>query len=68
MIEPAEIEGSVGAEGIHSGEPSKTFKSGRICATPDCRTVLSIYNSGNYCSLHEPNPLGRLHVFPNSAA
>ena len=27
---------------------------GRVCATPDCATILSVYNSSEFCSLHEP--------------
>ncbi|MFN2543455.1 MAG: hypothetical protein ABR600_02640 [Actinomycetota bacterium] len=30
------------------------FESGRVCDHPPCATVLSVYNSAEYCSLHEP--------------
>lgn len=35
-------------------KPSKTNKvqEKRICQHSDCKTVLSIYNFDNYCSLH----------------
>jgi hypothetical protein len=30
------------------------FASGRRCHEPSCGAILSIYNEGNYCSLHHP--------------
>ncbi len=29
-------------------------KPGRVCRDSDCPTRLSVYNDGNYCSLHAP--------------
>ncbi|MGH9030303.1 MAG: hypothetical protein ACRDV4_11905 [Acidimicrobiales bacterium] len=28
--------------------------AGRICGDPVCSTVLSIYNDGHFCALHQP--------------
>ncbi len=28
----------------------------RVCRNPDCVTILSRYNGGNYCSLHRIGP------------
>jgi hypothetical protein len=41
--------------------PSKAFGSGqpRLCREPDCETLLSIYNNGKYCYLHEPMAVPR---------
>ena len=30
----------------------RAHKRGRICAHPDCETILSIYNPAKYCSAH----------------
>ncbi|MGH9063998.1 MAG: hypothetical protein ACRDZQ_05955 [Acidimicrobiales bacterium] len=35
------------------GRPPRAFRRGRVCSAPGCRTRLSIYNSGDRCSLHE---------------
>lgn len=32
--------------------PSRTYAAGRTCAEPGCGARLSIYNSGDRCSLH----------------
>lgn len=37
---------------IGASTQSRTFPRGRICAEDDCTTRLSIYNEGEYCSLH----------------
>ena len=29
-------------------------KKGRVCREDGCRTTLSIYNDGSWCSLHAP--------------
>ena len=39
--------------------PSKAFKKGRVCSEAGCKTVLSMYNSGSYCYLHEPMSVPR---------
>lgn len=31
----------------------ESYKEGRICHHPDCRTRLSIYNSTEYCTTHQ---------------
>jgi hypothetical protein len=32
---------------------SSARSAGRVCASPDCNTVLSIYNPGEVCSVHD---------------
>ena len=39
--------------------PARAFASGRVCREADCDTRLSIYNSGAYCSTHEPMAVTR---------
>ncbi|HUS61917.1 MAG TPA: hypothetical protein VMY34_06945 [Acidimicrobiales bacterium] len=39
--------------------PSKAFKKGRVCVDDGCTTVLSMYNHGAYCSLHQPMAVPR---------
>lgn len=39
-------------ERFTSREPSKSKKTGRQCAEPDCETILSIYNDLKLCSIH----------------
>ena len=36
------------------GRPSKSFGRNRVCKESGCETRLSMYNSGKYCSQHEP--------------
>jgi hypothetical protein len=46
---------SLSGERITSTEqPSRRYKPGRVCEEPGCRTKLSIYNDGQFCSLHQP--------------
>ena len=33
---------------------NKRYQADRTCATPGCRTKLSIYNKWDYCWQHEP--------------
>lgn len=30
-----------------------TYPQGRVCRRYDCETLLSIYNGGEYCAVHE---------------
>jgi endogenous inhibitor of DNA gyrase (YacG/DUF329 family) len=30
----------------------RSYQSGRICAHPDCDTILSVYNPARYCTIH----------------
>ena len=41
--------------------PSKAFGNGkeRLCREPECETLLSMYNNGKYCYLHEPMAVPR---------
>lgn len=34
--------------------PNDTYPEGRVCRDYDCETLLSIYNEGTYCALHDP--------------
>ncbi len=35
----------------------RAYQDGRICAHPECHTILSIYNATKYCTLHtRPSP------------
>lgn len=34
-------------------KPVETFGEGRICAAPDCNTILSRFNNGKLCGIHE---------------
>ncbi|MGI8794593.1 MAG: hypothetical protein ACR2H3_15700 [Acidimicrobiales bacterium] len=42
-----------------SDRPSRSFKRGRVCEEDDCRTILSMYNNGSFCSLHQPMEVPR---------
>jgi hypothetical protein len=45
--------------GTGSDRPSKAFGKGRVCREDGCRTRLSLYNPGKFCSLHEPMTVPR---------
>jgi hypothetical protein len=32
--------------------PRRTHPSGRVCAAPGCKTLLSVYNGSSRCCLH----------------
>jgi hypothetical protein len=36
------------------GEKVSSFPAGRVCGEDRCVTVLSVYNSAAFCSVHEP--------------
>jgi hypothetical protein len=36
-----------------SGRPSPSTRGGRVCMSPECDTILSIYNTLEWCSVHE---------------
>jgi hypothetical protein len=38
----------------------RTFTTGRVCAEPSCRTVISRYNRADYCFSHSPTTYRRL--------
>jgi len=40
-----------------TGKAPKTHPPGRVCASPDCTTILSIYRRGPLCSTCERKPL-----------
>ena len=35
-----------------TGSPVKRFKAGRVCAYPDCSTILNPYNPRKFCLRH----------------
>lgn len=54
-------ETSVGAERFTSSEPSSVrCAAGRVCVDDSCVTRLSIYNDGDFCSLHQPMETPRI--------
>jgi hypothetical protein len=36
-----------------AGKPTANTRGGRVCQSPECETILSIYNTLEWCSLHE---------------
>jgi hypothetical protein len=38
----------------------RTFDEGRICANADCQTIISRYNSADFCFRHAPPKFRRL--------
>jgi hypothetical protein len=42
-----------------SERASRSFGAGRVCKEESCAVRLSRYNSGAYCSLHEPMTVPR---------
>lgn len=42
---------------IMDKEQSKTFGTGRNCGKDGCNTILSTYNRGTHCALHEEDHL-----------
>ena len=38
----------------------KTYDGGRVCAAPDCETLLSRYNRADFCHSHRPVRYPRL--------
>jgi hypothetical protein len=42
-----------------SERASRTFGAGRVCKEEGCDVRLSQYNSGSFCSLHEPMAVPR---------
>jgi len=58
--ENMDIGGSRGGVALKGyGRPPRRFPSGRVCATHDCGTCLSVYNAGCYCSQHTPDVRAR---------
>jgi hypothetical protein len=44
------------ARSLVAADPVTTYPAGRVCACPECETVLSVYNPSGYCGLHQPEP------------
>lgn len=42
-----------------SERPSRSFTRGRVCHEDGCKTVLSMYNDGKFCALHQPMEVPR---------
>ncbi len=38
---------------VSKGAPVRVSAKGRVCETPGCSTILSIYNGLDVCSTHE---------------
>lgn len=49
--------GELRAEPYTSYEPRVTEEPGRVCADPDCKTILNIYNKTDRCTLHPHHKL-----------
>jgi hypothetical protein len=47
-------EETIVAEPPAYGRAPRTYKRGRVCKEPGCRTMLSIYNKSKYCYAHQP--------------
>jgi hypothetical protein len=60
MSDPADLEGRIAFRGKFPGGGGKgprRGRSGRVCAEGACKTVLSVYNSGDHCWEHtQPTP------------
>lgn len=63
-----DYEGSVGGESLAvGGHRPQSFGRGRVCMEPRCGTQLSIYNPGDYCSLHQPMEEVRIRGVPEAS-
>jgi hypothetical protein len=52
---------SIGGEALISyNRRPQTFRAGRKCRFDGCSTLLSIYNSGEFCAAHDGCPAGPL--------
>jgi hypothetical protein len=49
----------VATPSAHDRPPKKAPK-GRVCEHPGCFTILSVYNLGRYCAVHEHLPQARV--------
>jgi hypothetical protein len=43
----------IGAVPLGSGTKSRSYRRNRVCGAGGCSTVLSVYNEGVLCSVHE---------------
>lgn len=48
------IEGPIPGAHTKSAKAPPTYEPGRVCATPECGTVLSRYNPRDTCFRHSP--------------
>ena len=51
-MDPSSRNVSIGGEIVDQRAAPIAYDRGRICAHPECNTVLSVYNEDPYCSLH----------------
>jgi hypothetical protein len=51
------------AGGADASRPSRTFGSGRRCATDGCDTALSMYNNDDHCWQHRTPEAFVNHVY-----
>ena len=65
MDDVTRAQGSIGATPVRGrGRPARTYRSGRVCAFPECATRLSIYNGGTFCAGHA-DCRGRSALWPS---
>jgi len=50
------MRGRTGRSGVlpRVGEKVCSYPVNRVCATDECKTVLSRYNGSEFCSVHQP--------------
>ena len=53
--------------GTEHGRRPKTYGTHRVCATPGCGTVLSVYNCADRCAVHDRGIDGSRYVVRHSA-
>ena len=52
---------------ISKGSQVRSYQSGRICTHSECDTILSVYNSSKYCTVHARLASGRSRSTPRPA-
>ncbi len=50
----------IGTKTSERGKPIKQYPNGRVCAKPNCITLLSKYNKEEFCWFHQPVKRPRL--------
>ena len=57
----AMIGDSIGGSSLTSSrKASHSFRAGRVCKDEECETILSIYNSEDWCAHHRPPTVARM--------
>ena len=65
MNEPIEVEARLSLRGKFPGDKGagpRRSTAGRVCADRACSTVLSVYNTGDFCWEHTPRSPYLLNV------